>query len=303
MKIYCLSLLAFFIVARPLWSQELPFANQTEVTNKTLSQTGIFRSEVARIGQFKFDSVGFTVEGFDVFGKSSACSGYLLTNSILLTAAHCFSDMVKNHRINPTAFKENFPYAAFFRQRMDGIYLGKGLHMIRKVYIPKGYFAQMAQEGLPMWKFSDEVIHDYAIVHLDNPVRNLQLRKVLPLELTSTNQENLETSGLSTLGYPGNRPEHTLWLQVDCVLNSIDDSERVLTHQCDTYEGQSGSPLFIKNKQGAPKLVGVLTHSGGTLNYGNYFLQSQLKQIQKWVEKKGDAEAVTIDFSRQTVSE
>lgn len=284
-------------------AQATDFANLSEVTNQSYAQAASFHAQIARVGQFKFDSVGFTAEGTDVFGRSSACSGYLLTNSVLLTAAHCFGDMVKNHRLNPTAFKENFPYAAFFRQRMNGVYLGKGLHMIRKVYIPKAYIEQLKQENLPSWKFSDDVIHDYAIVHLDNPVRNLKISKVLPTELSDSNLEQLDSASITTLGYPGNRPEHTLWLQIDCVLSGIDSSARVLTHQCETSQGQSGSPLFMKNQQGVPKLVGVVTHQGGSENYGNYFLKDQLQEIQRWMQKKGDASAVTIDFSRQEVRE
>lgn len=285
-----------------LWSASayaVPFHTQTEVTKSNIKDTGFLRTEIPRIGQFRFQGQTFTTEGVDPFGKESACSGYLLTNKVILTAAHCFGDMVRSYQINPKAFKENFPYAAFFRQRLEGVYLGQGIHMIKKVYIPRQYFTQ--NDKLPGWKFNDEVVHDFAIVILDNPVTNIKLNPIYPSQLDSKTLDNLDNQTISTLGYPGNKPDHTLWLQLECPLLEIETNDRVIKHQCETFQGQSGSPLIMRSFDNKNKIVGVITHGGYKENYGNYFLSTEIEQIKKWMMDKNTSDASIIDFNNTNV--
>jgi|GEM_PF-4091091 len=275
------------------------FHTQTEVTKASIKDTGFLRPEISRIGQFRFQGQTFTAEGVDPFGKESACSGYLLTNKVILTAAHCFGDMVRSYQINPKAFKENFPYAAFFRQRLEGVYLGQGIHMIKKVYIPRQYFTQ--SDKLPGWNFNDEVVHDFAIVILDNPITNIKLAPVYPSILDNKALDNLDNQTISTLGYPGNKPDYTLWLQLECPLLEIETDYRVIKHQCETFQGQSGSPLIMRTFDNKNKIVGVITHGGYKINYGNYFLDSEIEQIKKWMQDKSTPDAAVIDFNKTTV--
>lgn len=78
---------------------------------------------------------------------------------------------------------------------------------------------------------------------------------------------NYRNSGTNiySWGYPGDKTKGTLW-QTTGEINTIDNFKYY--YKMDTYHGQSGSPIFMKNSQNQVFVCRIHTTSGNTYNSG-----------------------------------
>lgn len=80
------------------------------------------------------------------------------------------------------------------------------------------------------------------------------------------------------MGYPLDKTFGTLW-QARCPI-SLNGSQ--ITHQCDTVEGMSGSPLYVE--EAIPFLLGLHTHGGIDTNGGKRITEKMFRVLQAWFE-------------------
>lgn len=168
-----------------------------------------------------------------------ACTGFLVSPQILITAGHCVyvkGDISNDSGERCTVYDWMFDYRSDVRPDWSSspIVSSKNIYRCKKII-----YAVM-EESKPY--------RDFAVILLDRPVLDRQ-----PLELASS--QNLMNENISMLGHPLGLP---LKATGDGrILKNDRNSESFLTN-LDAFEGNSGSPIFNSNK----KVVGILV--GGT---------------------------------------
>eukprot|EP01024_Parvocaulis_polyphysoides_P019327 TRINITY_DN18740_c0_g2_i2.p3 TRINITY_DN18740_c0_g2~~TRINITY_DN18740_c0_g2_i2.p3 ORF type:complete len:112 (-),score=0.17 TRINITY_DN18740_c0_g2_i2:640-975(-) len=91
-------------------------------------------------------------------------------------------------------------------------------------------------------------------------------------------------------GYPGDKyPYHTMWY-TNCTGVEISCDNNKVEHECDTYSGMSGGPLFVTRRQGRELDHSIRAiHSGGNIvngiNRGVSISQEVKSQLDFWIKE------------------
>jgi len=185
------------------------------------------------------------------------CTGSLVAPQIVLTNAHCLYNARTKTRYSDVTFypgysKEQSPY---------------GQAKIKKVYIADEYI----NEG--------NKYYDYAFVVLDKSLGDeagwLGIRKYV-------HQKYREQNNLILSGYASNFVENPFKSDIQttnsetCSSKQLADGKNekeavLFTHDCDTGQGSSGSPVYIKAKD---KFYIVGLNAGGWGPRGKYRMQA-----------------------------
>lgn len=161
-------------------------------------------------------------ENFD--GKSDKygmCTGFLFGPDVLMTSAHCVYDsenkaVATQIHFDPAKNSYYVPPTTMFR-RSDAIALS----------IPLSYVLYQ------------DIHHDFAIVVLDRTV-GLDLGYFgFSLAEYLDNGDRIVVSG-----YPTGKPYGEMWTNIGQVKKLTDS---ILWHDCDTFRGQSGGPIYDQN--------------------------------------------------------
>ncbi len=173
------------------------------------------------------------VARIDIDGKGF-CTGTLIAENVVLTAAHCLFDKWSGAAIPPARVHVELG----LRNGRAEVYRGVRAAAVMPgyVYIPEASLAGAT--------------HDLALLELDRPVRLPQLR---PFE-TGTLAPHGQS--VAVVSYAVNR-EDAATLEPACTALGEKDGAAILT--CNADFGASGAPVFEAQRDGSLAVVGVVT--------------------------------------------
>lgn len=170
--------------------------------------------------------------------SGNLCTATLITPQIALTAGHCL--------LMPPGGKPDKPVALRFISR-DGLWRYE-IHNIDAIAAP-GLSRRLKADGGGWIVPPGAAPYDYGIILLRYPPSG-----ITPLPLFSGDKDALTAAlkranrKVTQSGYPEDHLE-SLYSHQDCLVTGW-AQRSVLSHQCDTLPGDSGSPLLLKTDSG-----------------------------------------------------
>lgn len=222
--------LATTSIYKPIWDSVCGIGTQLEKECEEIRDRQILNASSkpwSAIGQVNYAG----------YKKRQHCTGTLISNTHVITAAHCLFDRSGKKWLEAT----NLHFVAGY-QRGEYVQHSK----IEKYIVPNILNGKSTPNFAPKY--------DWAILKLAKPIGKITgFIDVAKKEVADIKSDYL----VDVLGYPSIR-RFVLSKATDCNIQNYNSTSNILFHNCSVMPGDSGGPI-ITYENGKPKLIAIST--------------------------------------------
>lgn len=214
---------------------------------------------------------------------TSQCTGTLIKENYIVTAAHCAVNYQGNIHVNQFFYpginaRNQSPYEKY---------------KVSKVFMPAEYYYK--RDGV-----HPEI--DIAIMELEKSDKDKYPGQVVGA-LGYWGKPDFPDGQMATIGYPGDKDRSRQYYQDGCSAKADSEDDNLILMDCDVFQGQSGSPVLIySDKYKTYHIHGVVSAESPYVNYGSR-ISSERHKIFKYIVNNsfGSSEYLSNTFLEKWV--